>query len=195
MEIKLKGFLIRVTYPAVALLTFAAVSNLAAGYISCFLAFIIHEAGHLLAMKLCSCKPRGVIISSFDVKILESGRFRVPLFKDIVITLAGPLFNLTAFACTFSANRVFAGVNLCIGLFNLLPALSLDGGQVLYLILSKFFTADTCVRVINTATVIISAPLFFFGIMVLLNSPYNFSLLFIGIYLILSLFLKRDKCL
>lgn len=195
MQIKLKNFTFQVTYPAISLISFVIISNFATGYLACLLAVVIHEFGHLFAMKICGVFPKGIKISAFDVKIFENSRHQTSFVKDIFITFAGAMFNIFAFIILFNINLVYAFVSLFIGLFNLLPAATLDGGQILYLIFTRRFSAEISARIVDAVTLITSIPLFFAGIMILLNSHYNFSLLFISLYLVLSLFLRKDKYL
>ncbi len=146
-------------------------------------------------MYLFGYNPLGVSIKAFNISILENKRYNSELSKDIIITLAGPLFNIIAFIILLFFYREFALVNLFVGVFNLLPAASLDGGQLIYLLLIKRFTHEITAKILDVITIITALPIFFIGIMVLLNSKYNFSLLFIGIYLILSLFIRDEKYL
>uniref|UniRef100_UPI0002DC4984 site-2 protease family protein n=1 Tax=Ruminococcus bromii TaxID=40518 RepID=UPI0002DC4984 len=86
-----------------------------------------------------------------------------------------------------------AMANLCTGLFNMLPVMSLDGGQLMYVILCRKFSEKSAERIINITAVIILFPLTVLGFMVLLNSKYNFSLLFVCAYLIASLLCKNNR--
>ena len=71
--------------------------------------------------------------------------------------------------------------------------MSLDGGQLMYVILSRKFSEKSAERIINITAVIILFPLTVLGFMVLLNSKYNFSLLFVCTYLIASLLCKNNR--
>ena len=71
--------------------------------------------------------------------------------------------------------------------------MSLDGGQLMYVILCRKFSEKSAERIINITAVIILFPLTVLGFMVLLNSKYNFSLLFVCAYLIASLLCKNNR--
>ena len=195
MLIKNNRFFIDFSYPSLALIALIVISNINTGYLLCFISVLIHESGHLLAMKLCGFSSSGIKISLFNIEIIEKNRHCTDFRSDILITASGPLINLATYFISLPLNTAFAYVNLLIGLFNLLPAASLDGGQLLYLFLSKRLSNEKSAKIVDVVTLISIFPLFLVGILVLLNSRYNFSLLFISMYLILSIFIRKDKYL
>lgn len=195
MKIKLFNIYFSVTYTALVLITIVIVSDIYTNYLMCLLSVIIHELGHFFGMCFFGCVPREVKISAFDIKIIENKRAQLSLCKDIFITILGPAFNIIIFILTFFTYKSFAYINLFIAMFNLMPSKSLDGGQLLYLFLTKFMQPRTVNMFVDLFTILISLPLFFIGILLVLKSKYNFSLLIISVYLILSVFLKDDKYL
>lgn len=193
MLIKTPFLNIKISFVIIAVFAVIIITGSGSGYLICIAAAIAHETGHLAAMLICGKFPRMISISLFDVRIIEQDRHNASVSKDLLISSSGPLVNLLLFISFWSVWREFSIVNLTIGCFNLLPAASLDGGRILYLILSKFFSANKAAITIDIITIILSVPLFIGGILLLLNSEYNFSLLFISLYLVLSLFVKEDK--
>ena len=77
-----------------------------------------------------------------------------------------------------------------LGVFNLLPVLSLDGGHLLTILLQRHFSPVVCRNVLRILTFVFLLPLFTAGLYLLLNSGYNYSLLAISLYLTAILFLK-----
>jgi stage IV sporulation protein FB len=142
-------------------------------------------------MIVFKCRIIAVDITAFDVKIIENQRALLPVWQDIIISLAGPLGNILAIVLFIWINKTFAYINLFLGLFNLLPCISLDGGQSLYLILSKKLSNQVAKKIIEVLTVITMFPTFVMGIIVLFKSTYNFSLLFLSLYLLLLLLTKK----
>ncbi len=195
MLIRNKHFFIELSYPSLALVSLIVILNINTGYLLCFFAVLIHESGHLLAMKLCGILPKGIKISLFNIEIVEKDRYCAGHLSDIAVTSAGPIANIITYLITSQFSPAFASVNLFIGLFNLLPAASLDGGQLIYLFLSKKLSYENSAKIVDAITLLTAVPLFFIGILLLLNSPYNFSLLFLSMYLILSIFIRKDKYL
>jgi len=104
-----------------------------------FLSVLLHELGHALAAQRLGIRTQRITLWLLGgVAQLE----RIPREpkKELFIALAGPLVSF-ALALLFRLLRQEAGalgflthylalVNLMLGLFNLLPALPLDGGRV-----------------------------------------------------------------
>lgn len=161
------------------------------------LAALIHESGHLLMMILCRIPPASVEIRPFGVLILEqSGRKRTNR-QEAWIALSGPLANGAAallLVLLQSGSRwssAFPAANLALGLFNLLPVESLDGGRALTALLSGFCSPARTSRVVMTASLLVLIPLAIVGFWLLLQSKFNFSLLAASIYLMFCLILKK----
>ncbi len=105
------------------------------------LAALLHECGHLLACYLFQ-------VPVWRFRLTCCGGELVPARhlagrEECVIALSGPAINLLlAFALIplvqGEAGAIFLGVNLMLGLFNLLPMLPLDGGRVLHGVLVLF---------------------------------------------------------
>lgn len=107
-------------------------------------AILIHEAGHLCVARLCGVCCRGFALTPFEARIHLAGA--ISYEKEILICLGGPLFNLgsAAFGQWLAGGSLltspltyFAGVSVALALLNLLPVASLDGGRILYCVLSR----------------------------------------------------------
>ena len=101
------------------------------------LSALCHELGHLGALRLAGAEVECFRLSAFGAEIQADTRY-LPYPKEILCTLAGPAVNLLL-ALVFSrvaGDYVLAGANLLLGVFNLLPIPSLDGGRAVYLLVS-----------------------------------------------------------
>jgi len=150
-------------------------------YFRAALCVIVHEAGHLITMYILSKKPKEISFHLFgiDIKRSESAGY----LSDALISLSGPIFNILFSFFGFKESLV-------LGLVHLLPISSLDGGRALFSFLSKYIGFDKAEAAVLTLSYIILVPLTFFGFTVLFYSKYNFSLLLLCTYLLLSLILK-----
>ena len=101
------------------------------------LSALAHEAGHLAALRLAGARVERVRLTAFGAEIRADTRY-LPYPREILCTLAGPAVNLAlaVFLARAAGNDMAAGVNLVLGVFNLLPVPALDGGRVLHLLVS-----------------------------------------------------------
>ena len=176
-------------YGTVAAVTAVLLTDRENRVICCILAAFLHECGHLLMMRLTHTEVRAVKLRLFDV-LIESGDSR-SVSADVLITLAGPAMNLLCFALFIPWSEKLALPHLALGVFNLLPVISLDGGHLLEIFLQKKYNSVICARILRVITFITILPLMTAGILLLLNSGYNYSLLAISLYLTAVLFIKK----
>lgn len=96
-----------------------------------------HELGHLLALRLAGAKVERVRLTAFGAEIQADTRY-LPYPREIACVFAGPAVNLVlaVLLARGLGNDLAAGVNLVLGVFNLLPVPALDGGRVLHLLVS-----------------------------------------------------------
>lgn len=99
----------------------------------------LHELGHIGASALFGGRTLGVTLYPFGGVAQLTRESRSGL-EEIVVALAGPAVNfvLAGLAALpllllgpVEPFFAFAGVNLALGLFNLIPAFPMDGGRVL----------------------------------------------------------------
>ncbi len=166
-----------------------------------FAAFI-HEAGHIVAMLYKNIKPEGIRLGLFDISIINNKKFNYINFKDeVIILISGSLANLVVLIiCCFIGLAVDNDIclilmqeNLFLGLMNLLPIESLDGGDLLYIIISEKLNVVVAKRVLHLISFIILIPLMSIGFLILFKSKYNFSLLLVSFYLVTVILEKNNK--
>ncbi len=155
-----------------------------------FYACLLHELGHILAMLFFSEKISRIMFCGIGIKIVQlKNEIFVKFGNQLVILLAGCLMNFTIFALSLVFKNaefaLFGAINLSIGIFNLLPISSLDGGKILNVIWFKFLSYDKAVKAesFTTKLGIVLIPLF--GITLILLNIGNFTLHLTLIYLLL----------
>lgn len=112
------------------------------------LAVGIHETAHLLAARLLRVDIKEVRILPFGGSMRMENPYRSPACRIALTALAGPAANLLTLlivsSCaqwrliSFEVALNMARPNIIIFLFNLLPALPLDGGRILVALLTRF---------------------------------------------------------
>ncbi len=200
MKLKIADVPVEISYTLICIAAVCVILNIFEGLVWCALAVIIHESGHLLAMLKCGHAPERIKISAFEIKIFDSKRQSRSEKQNFFIIFSGPAVNFICFIPFYLLYLLgneyvlpFAISNLSVGMFNSLPVLSLDGGQLIYIILRQRVGADKAERIVDIITFITIFPLAALGFIVLFDSKYNFSLLFVCVYLIISLLTRGNR--
>lgn len=200
MKLKIHNTSLQISYALICLCAVCLVTNTFTGFVICLLSVLFHEAGHLLPIAIFGGFPRKIKISMFEIAISDDNRNSRSLFQNIIIIFFGPFANFICFIIFYLlylfCNDIFlsfATVNLFLGLFNMLPVLSLDGGQLLYLLLSRKLDDSKAQKTVNILTFIFIFPVAAMGFILLFRTKYNFSLLAVCFYLIMSLVMKRGN--
>ncbi len=87
--------------------------------------------------------------------------------------------------------RAYSAVQLTLFAFHVLPAVPLDGGTALYCLLRGTFSEKTAERTITVSSVLLALTLGTLGFSVLISTGYNFTLLFLAVYILFYLILKQ----
>lgn len=136
-------------------------------YFFTFLFALLHECAHFFTAIFLGEKAGKLFINpyGFELKILS-----VKVENELKIILSGPLFSLIMFVL-FSAtkNTLFSKTNFLIAAINFIPALPLDGGRILKIILRNrlgFVKGGIVCRKISiiTASIVAIISLCYFNI-------------------------------
>lgn len=105
-------------------------------------ACLLHETAHIAAMLLCGRKPALLRISAAGMRLTLGADALCPLPQLTAILLSGAAANFAAAAALSAAGLPdAAAANLSLGLFNLLPYRSTDGGTWLAALLEPRYIA------------------------------------------------------
>lgn len=200
MKFQIRGCTFQVSFSFFALIALFLLLDGTSVAVYGILASVLHELGHVVMMFWKHSAPNQVVFAPFRVDILDHNRQRHSYRTDIAILLAGPCANLLCFGISllcfvfggFDHFLLFGYMNLIVGLFNLLPVGPLDGGQVLFALLAPRIGIRKSEIIRQIVSFVILLPIALLGFLVLLDSKYNCSLLFLSYYLMLVLLLQKD---
>lgn len=100
-------------------------------------ACILHELGHYGAARGFGSRVCALRLTVVGAEMKLNSNVQLSYVQDAILAISGPAVNLMAawLAARAGAN-LFAGLNLSLGLLNLLPIRPLDGGRILIDLLS-----------------------------------------------------------
>jgi len=109
------------------------------GYIALFAIYLFsllwHEAGHLIAIKICRLRVEKCTLYPFGGEIKMKQAFTSTPRQRLLIALGGPAATLCIlFACFFISHPLIGDlikINSFLLLINLLPIWPLDGGRII----------------------------------------------------------------
>lgn len=123
----------------VVVVLFALVGELPSA-LTAFLVVFLHELGHIIVAKFSGLGISEIELLPFGGVAVFEDLLEIDYRLELKVALAGPLVNFFLILMAIILTRYqllelelalfFIQYNLCIGLFNLLPALPLDGGRV-----------------------------------------------------------------
>lgn len=201
MRFSVRGVSVKIDFLFAACVTFLMSFNINDEIRYAILFSLLHEAGHLLAIVLCGEKPDTVRFGIFGMTIIRKNDISQDYKKEFITAVSGPMMNfflLFVFVLLYAFYRkdIFlemAAINLIIGLFNIMPVFSLDGGRALESLLLERLPSDKSEKIITAVSIAFLIPMNFFGFYILIKSGYNFTFLAISIYLSVMLFIKNSK--
>lgn len=145
---------------------------------------LTHELAHLIVCKVLGGKLGGIYPNCAGL-LISYYPADMSYFREAVVLLAGSFANLVLgliFLC-FDVPRISV-VNVAVGLLNLLPMKGLDGGEVMYLLMSYFINEYSAYKIVRIISAFL-AILFWLGIVFYeLRLGINISLLLLSVYIL-----------
>ena len=168
-----------------------------------FILVVLHEIVHLLVAWVSGYKIYKIEIFPFGGMAEYRGLLEMDPWQEVKVAICGPLFNLVLVLILYLyyGNINFISIyyidllikyNLIIGVFNLLPALPLDGGRILrsVLVARMGFCRGTMMAVKIAKFFAISGAIL--GIIALIFQQTNIWILFISFF-VYGAAIKEEK--
>ena len=160
---------------------------------------ILHEIGHLLALKHFKISIEEFKVSLFggNIKILNNNK--IQYYQNAIISFCGPLVNLFFFVLFYLLNIFLENkfineiyvINLVLAAFNLLPFYNFDGGKILASILMNFLQEKTVNYIIIITSFIILIPFTYLAVYIFMLDSKNFYLLVSAVLMLLTIIFKK----
>lgn len=167
------------------------------------LALLLHECGHLLALRLFHVRPKHLSLTPFGGLIDLPENHSLSPFGAFVTAAAGPAASLLGCIISlaavqkqwlsFPSSFAFLRANALLLAVNLLPALPLDGGRMLQAILSRFFQRSSVSRCLLIAGNIAALSLIGLSVYSAVQGEYTFAPAFAGSYILYGCGMEHKK--
>ena len=142
----------------------------------------IHEAGHWVAIRAVNGRIGLLRLSAVGAELKMEGTLSYG--QELLCALAGPAVNLIAAGLlTALGQDVLSGLNLALGIFNLLPVSVLDGGRILNSACAMFFGPDVGNYVCRGVDVLLAVALLLLGVMLFFFGG-SVTLLLVAVWLL-----------
>ncbi len=156
---------------------------------------LLHEMGHLAAARIVKAEVAKITLSPLGGAIHLSGAWQLRPLQACAVAAAGPAVNLLlACAATLTKNPLWLNANLALMLFNLIPALPMDGGRILSALLARRMRLTRAVRWAVISGRICAALLFIAFAAGAAGGRVNITLLFAPVYILISAKGESSSC-
>lgn len=196
MKFKVFGIAFEISVPFAVIIAFLLLMDKTGLMSASLLAALLHEGGHIIAMKLTKCAPK--FIKCCPAGVLIIGNSAQTAFFGAVIAFSGPLANFIAGIVFLIWGRLsgyagvyaFSAVQFIVGTVNMLPVKGLDGGTLTLELLTalKLRSPEFAFSFISVFTAVATTVA---GAAVAVRNTSNPSLLLLGIYLTVLHIMKR----
>ncbi len=152
-----------------------------AALISAFL----HECGHLAVIFIAGIGASEVRVTPYGLEIETRRKYR-SFFEELLVSLAGCTVNFLIFLTFWRTTGLIQSIayaSLVFGILNVLPIISLDGGEALRAFFSIFLSHRLAERVSRCVSFITLLMLWVLAVYIFLFSGYNYSLFIMAVWL------------
>ncbi len=151
-------------------------------------AVLLHEAGHLAAVKALKIKIKCFHLSILGARIETDGELSYK--NEFLLAAAGPTAGLLGFIiCIFPARELtevrfcsqfllpFAIISLCLTVFNIIPLSTLDGGRMLEALICRLFSLDFATKILKLTSFFTLFAIWIFSVYMLIKIYSGLSML------------------
>lgn len=170
------------------------------GKVFSFLAFtisaVIHELGHFFASERYGYALDKIVLMPYGA-VIKGDLLDIKLIDEVKIALAGPLINICVWLfcvamwwripSVYPFTELMATSSLYLAVINLLPCYPLDGGRVLFALLSIKLGRKKAKKIAKSLSILLATLLFGLFIYSIFVS-INLSLLFFTAFILFGVF-------
>lgn len=166
------------------------------------IAAAIHELGHILCARICGVRLSSFELGIFGARISTEGAL-YSYSTEIAISAAGPIFNLicadlVAIICKLSGISssipdIFIFSSVALGVINLMPIRSFDGGRIFSALLSKFISVSSVEAILDALSFSSLFLIWSISLYLLLRTSASLSLFIFSISVFANIFVTGSN--
>lgn len=153
----------------------------------------LHELGHLTAMLLLPGQaPSEVSLTPFGIRI-KNAPLAEFMSGSITVLAGGSAVNFLLAAATLPFAPRLSSLNFVMGAMNLLPVETLDGGGIARILLYRMCAQRTAEKISIAISLLVLSGMAMLGVYILFRTRYNFTLLGMSLWMLLSILVRLTK--
>lgn len=152
---------------------------------------VIHELGHIILCTIFGGRVEAVHLSAAGAELKLSYPVVLSYAKENLVLISGAALNLlTGLCCLKLGGYWLAWCSFGLGIFNLLPAVPMDGGRILLNFISEFSDPERADQIVGIISGILIGVMAGCGVISVIKYA-NFSFLFLSIWLLMETLKKK----
>ncbi len=189
MQFNINNISVKISFSFFALMLFFLITDKTDVYLITLVSALFHETVHIIFIYAFGGSVSEISFSLLGGNI-KRNNYNGSYLQEAVINISAPVSNLIL-ALFFSKCIHIFQINLVLGVFNILPFYTFDGGHFTKNILCLFIREKAADKTLTVVSVVITVCFAFLGVYIYLYSDNNFSLIIISVYCFVSILFKK----
>ena len=147
-------------------------------FLICYISILLHEISHVITALILKVDVTEILL--MPVGVSATYNENIPLKKEIIISLAGPIMSLIM--AIFSKDSLISNINFIIMILNLIPIYPLDGGRIQRIFFILKYKYKKGIKISQNISDLFIVLLFIFSIIFIIYLK-NFYLLIVVFYI------------